>query len=167
MCKSQLLETGHLHNFWASNEETGPKIRMYSKNWVGQVRFENFDFLVKVKVHLVKAFFSLTSFFFFFFWGGSDRVRMRVGPGQTRSELSGWWRHGWRHCFGCMWHVWHMRALGAYRMARVRAWALMEARVRCGECSGDAWGRVSGFLDLKFSGFVVLRPYKTPVGSVL
>ena len=43
----------------------------------------------------------------------------------------------------------------------------MEARVRCGECSGDAWGRVSGFLDLKFSGFVVLGPYKTPVGSVL
>ena len=38
--------------------------------------------------------------FFFFFWGGSDRVRMRVGPGQTRSDLSGWWRHGWRHCFG-------------------------------------------------------------------
>ena len=32
LCKSQLLETGHLHNFWASNEETGPKIGMYSKN---------------------------------------------------------------------------------------------------------------------------------------
>jgi len=49
LCKSQLLETGHLHNFWVSNEETGPKIGMYSKNWVGQVHFENFYFLVKVK----------------------------------------------------------------------------------------------------------------------
>ena len=56
---------------------------------------------------------------------------------------------------------------GAYRMARVRARALMEARVLCGERYGGAWGRVTGFLDLKFSGFVVLRPYKTPVGSVL
>ena len=47
--KSQLfLEIGRLYNFWASNEETGPKIGMYSKNWVGQVRFENFDFLVNI-----------------------------------------------------------------------------------------------------------------------
>ena len=66
LCKSQLLETRHLHNFWASNEEMGPKIGMYSKNWVGQVRFENFYFLVKVKGPLGQSIFSL--FFVFFFW---------------------------------------------------------------------------------------------------
>ena len=36
-----------------------------------QAIFENFDFLVKVKVLLSQSFF----FFFFFFAGGSDRVR--------------------------------------------------------------------------------------------
>ena len=38
---------------------------------MGQALFENFDFLVKVKVLLSQSFF----FFFFFFAGGSDRVR--------------------------------------------------------------------------------------------
>ena len=34
---------------------------------------------------------------------------------------------------------------------RVRAReSLMEARVRCGERYGGAWGRVTGFLDFKF-----------------
>ena len=50
LCKSQLFRNWTcLHNFQVSNEETDPKIGMYSKNRVGQVRFENFDFLVKVK----------------------------------------------------------------------------------------------------------------------
>ena len=53
------LEIGHLHNFRALNEETGPKIGMYSKNRVGQVRFENFDFLVKVKSLLGSSIFFL------------------------------------------------------------------------------------------------------------
>ena len=64
LCKSQLLEIGRLHNFWASNEQTGPKIKMYSKIWVGQVCFENFDFLVKVKGPLGQSIFFLTFFFF-------------------------------------------------------------------------------------------------------
>ena len=42
-----------------------PKIGMYSKNRVGQVRFENFDFLVIVKDPTWSKFFS---FFFFFFF---------------------------------------------------------------------------------------------------
>ena len=40
-----------------------PKIGMYSKNRVGQVRFENFDFLVIVKDPTWSKFFL--SFFFF------------------------------------------------------------------------------------------------------
>ena len=64
--KSQLLEIGRLHNFWASKEETGPKIGMYSKNWVGQDRFENFDFLVKVKGPLGQSIFSFYFFSVFF-----------------------------------------------------------------------------------------------------
>ena len=56
--KSQLfLKIGRLHNFRASNEEMGPKIGMYSKNWVGQVHFEIFDFLVMVKSLLGQSFF--------------------------------------------------------------------------------------------------------------
>ena len=47
--KVNFLEIGRLHNFRVSIEEMGPKIEMYSKNWVGQVRFEIFDFLVMVK----------------------------------------------------------------------------------------------------------------------
>ena len=99
---SQLfLEIGRLHNFWTSNEETGPKIGMYSKNWVGQVRFENFDFLVKVKV------FSLFFFFCRRFGSGSNRVdpgRSVVGGDVTDDVTAldtcgtcGGWRHPWRH----------------------------------------------------------------------
>ena len=42
-------------------------------------------FWSRSRVHLVKAFFFPFSKFFFFFFlaGGSDRVRMRVGSGQT------------------------------------------------------------------------------------
>ena len=76
--KSQLLEIWRLHNFWVSKEETGPKMEMYSKNWVGQVRFENWlFFLSRSKVHLVKAF-SLSLFFFFFFFF----FCRQFGPGQ-------------------------------------------------------------------------------------
>ena len=54
--KVNFLEIGYLCNFRVSHEETDPKIGMYSRNWVGQVRFKNFDFFVKVKC-LVKLFF--------------------------------------------------------------------------------------------------------------
>ena len=50
-----------------------PKIGMYSKNRVGQVRFENFDFLVIVKDPTWSKFFSFF-FFFFFFVKGLDQV---------------------------------------------------------------------------------------------
>ena len=61
----------------------GPKIGMYSKNWVGQVRFEIFDFLVKVKGLLDQGIFS--HFFFFFFF---KVVRIRVKPGRSESNGS-------------------------------------------------------------------------------
>ena len=50
-----------------------PKIGMYSKNRVGQVRFENFDFLVIVKDPTWSKFF-LSFFFFFFCVRGLDQV---------------------------------------------------------------------------------------------
>ena len=68
--KSQLLEIGRLHNFRASNEEMGPKIGMFR---VGQVRFEIFDFLVKVKGLLGQGIFS---HIFFFLVGSSDLGRI-------------------------------------------------------------------------------------------
>ena len=77
LCKSQLLETGHLHNFWALNEEMGSKIGMYSKNWVGQVRFEILTLWSRSKVHQVKAF----SLSFFFFFG------RRFGPGPVSRSV--------------------------------------------------------------------------------
>ena len=82
--KLTFLEIGPLHNFRALNEETGPKIGMYSKNRVGQVCFENFDFLVKVKSLLGPSIFSLFFFFSFFFLGGSDRVKF---PGWSGLNL--------------------------------------------------------------------------------
>ena len=53
---------------------------------MGQVRFENFDFLVKVKGPLGQSiFFSFTHFFFFFeaVRTGSGCGSVRVKPGQT------------------------------------------------------------------------------------
>ena len=49
---------------------------------MGQVRFENFDFLVKVKGPLGQSIFFLFFFFFYlkFFAAGSDRVRF---PGRS------------------------------------------------------------------------------------
>ena len=76
-----------MHNFRASNEETNLKIGMYSKNRVEQAIFENFDFLVKVKVLLGQSFFFSFSFFFLFFFFFLLAVRTglgsQVGPGQT------------------------------------------------------------------------------------
>ena len=52
---------------------------------MGQVRFENFDFLVKVKVLLGQSFFFFSFFFFFFFLQAvQTRSSFQVGPGQTR-----------------------------------------------------------------------------------
>ena len=55
---------------------------MYLKNWVGQVRFENFDFLVKVKGPLGQSIF----FFFFFFFLFKIFCR-RFGPGQVSKSV--------------------------------------------------------------------------------
>ena len=110
----------------------GPKIGMYSKNWMGQVRFDNFDFLVKVKSPLGQSIFSfplsyLFIFFFFFsgfFTGGSDRVRFPGRSGSNRVSLvkpgSGGWRHPWRHA----------------QRARVSTWRV--ERVKARECSASA-----------------------------
>ena len=50
-----------------------------------QAIFENFDFLVKVKVLLGQSFFFCFSFFFFFFFLQAVRTGLgsQVGPGQT------------------------------------------------------------------------------------
>ena len=48
---------------------------------MGQVRFENFDFLVKVKVLLGQSIFF---FFFFFLKAVQTRSSFQVGLGQTR-----------------------------------------------------------------------------------
>ena len=51
-----------------------------------QAIFENFDFLVKVKVLLGQSFFfSFSFFFFFFFFFQAVRTGLgsQVGPGQT------------------------------------------------------------------------------------
>ena len=60
---------------------------------MGQVHFENFDFLVKVKSPLSQSIFSFPFsyliylfIFFFFFSGGSDRVRF---PGRSGSNRVG------------------------------------------------------------------------------
>ena len=55
---------------------------MYSKILVGQVHFENFDFLVKVKGPLGQSIFSLF-FFFFFLAGGSDPSQIFGSAEQT------------------------------------------------------------------------------------
>ena len=47
---------------------------------MGQVRFENFDFLVKVKTPLGQSIFSF--FFFSFFEAVRTRSDFRVGPGR-------------------------------------------------------------------------------------
>ena len=50
-----------------------------------QAIFENFDFLVKVKVLLGQSFFFSFSFFFFFFFFQAVRTRLgsQVSPSQT------------------------------------------------------------------------------------
>ena len=135
LCKSQLLETGHLRNFWATNEETGPKIGMCSKNWVGQVRFENFDFLVKVKGPLGQSIFFSLFFFFFFFWGGSDRVRFPGRSGSNRVSLvksgSVGWRHPWRHA--------QRARVSTWRVELVAGWGGAWNCVDDAEARGGAW----------------------------
>ena len=121
--------------FLISNEETGPKIGMYSKNWVGQVHFENFDFLVKVKSPLGQSiffffFFFFCFFFFKFFAAGSDRVRF---PGRSGSNQgSGGWRHPWRHA----------------QRARVSAWCveLVAGWGGVWNCADDAEARGGAWL---------------------
>ena len=51
---------------------------------MGQVRFENFDFLVKVKGPPSQSIFSLSFFFFFFLQEIRIGSGFQVGPGQTR-----------------------------------------------------------------------------------
>ena len=71
---------------------------------MGQVRFENFDFLVKVKGPFGQSIFSFPFFlfnFFFFFAGGSDRVRFPGRSGSNRVVEGDVMRRG------------HVSALGA------------------------------------------------------
>ena len=56
---------------------------------MGQVHFENFDFLVKVKGPLGQSIFSFPfsylNFFFFFWQAVRTGLGFQVGPGQTES----------------------------------------------------------------------------------
>ena len=52
---------------------------------MGQVRFENFDFLVKVKGLIGQSIFSLSFFFFSLFGPGQICGSVRVGSGQIGS----------------------------------------------------------------------------------
>ena len=110
--KSQLfLEIGCLHNFRASNEEMGPKIGMYSKNWVGQVHFEIFDFLVMVKgpLNQRKPFFFFFLFLFFFFKFQAVRIRVKLGrPGLNGQTVWRMTSSMTSQSWGRVWHVWMM-----------------------------------------------------------
>ena len=93
-------------------------------------------------------FLFLFSFFFskfFFFAAGSDRVRFpgRSGSVWTNgSDRSGWWRHGWRRCFG---RVWHMCTCGTCVLWRLRYGACARVRVDGGACTmrRTLWRRVT------------------------
>ena len=80
--KVNFLEIDYLCNF---------QVLMYLKNWVGQVHFENFDFLVKVihgqGLYLFRFVFCFLFFFFFFCTLFGSRS---VWMGQTGSDLDRW-----------------------------------------------------------------------------
>ena len=128
----------------------GPKIGMYSKNWVGQVHFENFDFLIKVKVPLSQSIFSFP--FFFFFQAVRTGSPIRVGfkePGQAESGK--WHHHDVIELEGRVWArepSWR-RVGGPNR----RVWAREMTLLITGP-SGGAWQRVAHRLWPKFLGFV-------------
>ena len=91
---------------------------------MGQVRFENFDFLVKVKSLLGPSIFSL--FFFFFFEAVRTGSDFRVGSGQI-------WTNGSAED-DVIHDVTALRARGAYAarvacVACVSAWLFLSARV--------------------------------------
>ena len=168
-----------MHNFRASNEETDLKIGMYSKNWVEQAIFENFDFLVKVQVLLSQSFFFFFFFLFNFFlravWTGSGWMGQTGSAWTNGSDCSGIWRHAWRH--GTEGSCQHLARVARWRVERVtypsqcvrhvrgprRRVGAREMMLVITRLSGGAWRRVSGLLDLKFSGLVDLRPWKTLV----
>ena len=95
-------------------------------------------FWSRSRVHLVKAFSSFFFFFFFFnfFAAGSDRARF---PGRSNRlvvddvisyvialEVSGGWRHRWRHSAGGLG--------GAWQRVSLRRWTPMLPEAR-----GGAW----------------------------
>ena len=130
---------------------------------MGQVRFENFDFLVKVKGPLGQSIF----FFFFFFLFkifcsrfGSGQVSRSVKPvsgGDVIRDVI---------ALGACVSAWRVERVKRVRGLRRRVTA-REKTLMIAEPSGCAWKRVAVHLDLKFSGLVYLRPLKTPVGSVV
>ena len=108
---------------------------------MGQVRFENFDFLVKVKTPLGQSIFSF--FFFSFFEAVRTRSDFRVGPGRI-------WTNG-----SAVDDVIHdvtmlrARATCAARVARASAWlgeVVRKLKAATAESFGSAWRRVRGFL---------------------
>ena len=175
LCKSQLFRNWTcLHNFRVSNEEMDPKIGMYSKNRLGQVRFENFDFLVKVKDP------TWSRLFFFFVqacireinWRRveareNQRQRMEV-RGQRGMTL----RSSGGACVGFLGLKFQHFAdgsSGVVRVLKLREYLCRFEGLGRGlqrDC-GFAWGRVKPFLVLKFLGLVDRRLQKTSVVSVL
>ena len=114
--------------------------------------------ILKILTFWSKSKFKLGQSFFFFFFIFCRRFGPNQWTGQTGSawtngsDRSGEWRHhstGGARVSGPCWHVW------------AREMTLVITEPSCG-----AWRHVSGLLDLKFSGLVDLRPWKTLVLSV-
>ena len=126
---------------------TNSKIRMFAKNWVGQAPFENFDFLVKVKVQLSQSFFFFSFYLFFIFLvsGSSDRVRFLGRVQETgQVELEGDAHEGATSAWECV------------RFHRGMCWHVLLKATTTGSFGG-AWRRVDCCLSLKFWGVVDRR----------
>ena len=144
--KVNFLEIGRLHNFQVLNEEMDPKIGMYSKNWVGQVHFENLDFLVKVK-GLTWSKHSLSLSLSWQVVQTGSGWTSQIGSAWTNgSDHSGWWCHkdvidDVIALEGMCQHVARVRAWKKLQCVQVRGWEewhvfLKAATVRY---FGSAW----------------------------
>ena len=88
--------------------------------------------------HFLFPFFLFNFFFLFFLQAVRTGSGFQVGPGQSGSDLSGWWRHGWRHCFG------RVCTCGTCVLWRLRYGACARVRVDGGACTmrRTLWRRV-------------------------